>query len=329
MTSLTTPQMIAYLRTWLAGQRNSIPRDMLQFLYDISVALLETDNPHNPPTAIGENEVTTGQLLDAAFTFCDEGAGLAPKEFLIAVKNNSLAMLQTLPKWRCSMFFNKPGGGIESSLAYAHPTADAAFRRYVCDGIRSMGGDTLLFIADMMYGWPDIQKAVDESMAYAVSVGIKHLIVDIRNDNGDVPFDKLEAWIAKLAESYAWANSEQVAFMTCLETSEIMPDVNQCRQAVAWIKRYAPTKRVIVGAQSISYLQALAGTGCELWYEIRTNPFQMSQAIADQYIADLQQIIPYGPAWAGEFWSTVAPFGAYISKRALEIGCQGVGSWAG
>jgi hypothetical protein len=152
--------------------------------------------------------------------------------------------------------------------------------------------------------------------------------VDIRNDNGDVPFDKLEAWIAKLAANYAWANSEQVAFMTCLETSEIM-SIDQCKQAVAWCRRYAPTKRVIVGAQSISYLQALAGTGAELWYEIRTNPFQMSQAIADQYIADLQQLIPHGPTWAGEYWSTVAPFGAYISKRALEIGCQGVGSWAG
>jgi hypothetical protein len=158
MTSLTTPQMISYLRTWLAGQRNSTPRDILQSLYDMAVILLETDNPHNPPTAIGENEVTTGQLLDAAVKFCDEGAGLAPKEFLIAVKNNSLAMLQTLPKWRCSMFFNKPGGGIESSLAYAHPTADAAFRKMVVDGVRSMGGDTLLFIADMMYGKPEIQR---------------------------------------------------------------------------------------------------------------------------------------------------------------------------
>lgn len=327
MTSLTTPQMIAYLRPWLASQRNAVPRDILQSLFDMSVILLETDNPHNPPTAIGENNVTTAQLLDAAVKFCDEGAALAPKEFLIAVKNNALAMLQTLPKWRCSMFFPKQGGGIDSSLAYAHPTADEAFRHYVVDGIRSMGGDTLLFIADMMYGKPEIQKAVDASMGYAVDKGIKHLIVDIRNDNGDVPFDKLEAWIAQLASNYSWANSEQVAFMTCLETSEIM-SLDQCRQAVAWCKRYAPTKRVIVGAQSIPYLQALAGTGAELWYEIRTNPFQLNQQIADQYIADLQQLIPHGPTWAGEFWP-ISPYDAFISKRSLEIGCQGVGSWAG
>jgi len=319
--------MIGYLRPWLASQRNSVPRDILQSLYDMSVILLEAENPPDPPVVVGENNVSTAQLLDAAFRFCDEGSSLPPKEFLLQVKNNALAMLQTLPKWRCSMFFPRQGGGVESSLAYAHPTADEKFRKGAIDGIRSMGGDTLLFIADMMYGKPEIQKAVDASLGYAVEKGIKHLIVDIRNDNGDVPFDKLEAWIAQLAANYAWANSEQVAFMTCLETSEIM-NLDQCRQAVAWCKRYAPTKRVIVGAQSISYLQALAGTGAELWYEIRTNPFQMSQAIADQYIADLQQIIPYGPTWAGEFWSPVAPFGAYISKRALEIGCQGVGSYA-
>lgn len=327
MTSLTTAQMIGYLRPWLASQRNSTPRDILQSLYDMAVILLETDNPHNPPTAIGENNVTTAQLLDAAVKFCDEGAGLAPKEFLIAVKNNALAMLQTLPKWRCSMFFPKAGGGIESSLAYAHPSADEKFRKGVIDGIRSMGGDTLMFICDMMYGKPEIQKAIDDSMGYAISKGIKHIILDVKNDNTDLPFSKIEGFIQQLACSYSWANSEQVAFMTCLETSEVL-SVEQTQQMVRWCKRYAPTKRVIVGAQNIGFLKAI-GNGCEMWYEIRTNPFQLNQQIADQYIADLQQLIPHGPTWAGEYWSTVAPYGAFISKRSLEIGCQGVGSWAG
>ncbi len=328
MTSLTTAQMIGYLRPWLASQRNAVPRDILQSLYDMAVILLETDNPHNPPTVVGENNITTAQLIDAAYKFCDEAAALAPKEFLTQVKNNALAMLQTLPKWRCSMFFAKPTGGVDSSLAYAHPTADEAFRKYVCDGIRRAGGDTLLYIADMAYGKPEIQKAIDASFGYAVSVGIKHLIVDIRNDNGDVPWDKLEGWIAQQAAYYAWANSEQVAFMTCLETSEIY-NLDQCKQIISWCKKHAPTKRVIVGAQSIPYLQALAGTGAELWYEIRTNPFQLSQAIADQYISDLQALLPYGPVWAGEFWDGSSEISKQISRRALEIGCVGIGSWVG
>ncbi len=326
MTDMTTPQMIGYARAWLATQIRSTPREILQSLHDMAVSLLGPDNPPNPPTSIGENTIGTAELLAAANKFLDGAGGLSPHEFLVEIKNQSLAVLQQLPKWRCSMFFPKAGGGgIESSLAYAHPTADAAFRKMVCDGVRSRGGDTLLFIADMAYGRPDILTAVDASLEYAVRVGITHLIVDVRNDNNDIPFSKLESWIKYLAEHYRWANSEQIAFMTCLETSEIM-SVEQTQQAVRWCKQYAPLKRVIVGAQNLSFLKAI-GNGAELWYEIHTDPFKLSQSDADRYIADLKTLLPYGHVWAGEFWDGSSELSKQISRRALEIGCQGIGSW--
>jgi hypothetical protein len=329
MTSLTTPQMIGYARAWLAAQFNSTPRDILQQLHDMVVELLGVDNPPDSPTITGETNFTTPQLLGLANKFLDSASGLSPNEFLVEIKDATQACIQQLPKWKCSMFFKGISGGVDSSLNYAciDGAESTAHRNFSCDAIRRNGGDTLLFIAEKMFRNPGLQSEVFNALNYPVSIGIKHLIVDLKNDNGNLAWENMEEHIREQAAQYARFNSEQVAFMTCLESDEVLT-VAQCQQMVRWCKQYAPLKRVIVGSANSGYLKSI-GNGAEMWLEIHTPPFHLTQADVDRYIADLQALLPYGPVWAGEYWSTTSPFGAYISKRAVDIGCAGIGSYVG
>jgi hypothetical protein len=329
ISALTTEQMIGYAKTWLATQDKSIPRDILQQLHDMAVSLLGAVNPPMPPVMTGEFTVTTPQLLELANKWLDAHSALLPYDFLVQIRDGTLAILQQLPKWKCSMFFQGSDGKVDSSLNFANidNTESNEHRRYTCNAIRRNGGDTLLFIAEKLYNNPALQAEVDEALKYGVQVGLKHLIIDIKNDNNNFPWASIEPFIKWLAEHYAPFNSDQVAFMTCLETNEIL-DVAHTQQMVRWCKQYAPLKRVIVGSQSMDFLKQI-GPGAELWLEIHTNPFNLSQSDADRYIADLQSLLPYGPVWAGEFWDGSSELSKYISRRALEIGCAGVGSNVG
>jgi hypothetical protein len=329
MTALTTKQMISYTRAWLATQSASTPRDILQLLYEMSMSLLEGDNPPNPPAIIGETSITTPQLLKYADESLAVSGELPPKEFLVQIKNASLALLQQLPKWKCSMFFKGANGAVDSSLNYACIDGPESndHRRYTCDAIRRIGGDTLMSIGEKLYNNPALQSEVDNAMNYAVQVGFKHLIVDIKNDSSNLPWGSIEPFIRQLADHYASFNSDQVAFMTCLETDEVL-DISQTQQMVRWCKMYAPLKRVIVGSANVDFLKTI-GNGAELWLEIHTSPFNLLQSDADKYIANLQSLLPYGPVWAGEFWDGSSELSKYISRRALEIGCVGVGSYVG
>jgi len=329
MTSLTTKQMTGYLRTWLATQTGSIPRDILQQLCDMSVVLLGSDNPPNNPTATGSTTLTTLQLLDFASKWLDGAAvALTPKEFLVQIKDATAALLQLLPKWKCSMFFKGADGNVDSPLGFASIDTEESdsHRKFACNAIRKNGGDTLLFIAERMFNNPVLTAAVDASLVYAVSIGMKHVIIDIKNDNQNFSWNNMEAFIRQLVELYAFANSEQVAFMTCLETDEIL-SVEQTRQMVRWCKKYAPLKRVIVGSANSDFLKSI-GTGAELWLEIHTNPFSLSQGDVDKYLSNLHTLLPYGEVWAGEYWDGSSPFSKQISQKALEMGCS-IGSWVG
>jgi hypothetical protein len=335
MTSLTTPEMVEKAKLFLATQTESTPRDILQTLHDYAVSLLGTDNPPNPATVTGEITVTTTQIIELVNKKLDEYSGLSPYDFLVQVRNGALWVLQQLPKWRCSMFF--PGGswpnnhGVGSSLNFANidSTCPSTWRKFMCDSVRTVGGDTLLFIAEKLLNNPTLWAEVDGYLTYAANIGMKHVIFDLKNDNNNVTWENTLELARQIKARYPWANSDMVAVMTCLETDEIT-DVNKTISLSNPLKEIVGTWRVIVGSQKSDFLKTIAG-GCaaELWLEIHTNPFNLSQADADKYISDLQSLLPYGPVWAGEFWDGSSALSKYISRRALEIGCAGVGSWVG
>jgi len=329
---MTTPEMINLARAWLATQTNSTPRDILMPLRDMASDLLGAPPADN--AAIGENNLTTEQILAYANKWLDNAGELSPVEFLTQIRDTCNQMVLQLPRWKCSMFFKAGDNlwdnnkGVASSLNWGNigGECNAEWRKFMYRSIIDNGGDTLLFIAEKLFNNPALQAQLMSELNTAISHGLRRLIISVKNDNGDMAWENMESYIAQLAQCASIANSDQVAFLTCLETNEVW-SVEQTKQVIACLKKYAPLKRVIVGAQDLAFLRALKGTKCELWYEIKTSPFGLSQSIADQYIAELQSLLPYGPVWAGEYWDGSSELSKYITRRALEIGCAGIGSY--
>lgn len=329
---MTTAEMVKMARLWLGTQHNSTPRDIFQALHDMSRQLLGNSNPLYPAPAIGTSNLTTDQVITLADKWLIEHENLSPYEFLTQVRNGTAAFLQTLPKWKCSMFFPKPdGSGMDSSLGFASidTPESVEHKRYTIDSILRNGGDTLLFIGERLLDNPALQDDLDDSLVEAHKSGIKHVIISLKNDNHNLPLAHIERLIRQLEERYRGLSSDQLAYMTCLETDEVL-NRTETLQIIDWCKRYAPLRRVIVGSQSRSFLEEIGGEA-ELWLEIHTDPNDdLTPADADRYIADLQALLPYSyGVWAGEYWNGSSELSKSISKRALEIGCIGVGSWVG
>jgi hypothetical protein len=132
-----------------------------------------------------------------------------------------------------------------------------------------------------------------------------------------------------------------VAYLICLETNERF-DVAQTVQRAEWVAKYAPGKRIIVGSASPQFLKLVAVAvkarndkkakgapilAVEFWLETEHHPFLTSMSNADKYLTSLKDLLAYGPTWAGEFGNGSDPAVAYISKKAIEMGCVGVGSY--
>ncbi len=328
MTSLTTKQIIDYAMAWLPTQYSSTPRNLLTLLRDMSISLLAPEIPPAQPVVHGDNVFPTGVIIQYAMAWLPNQQHLTPMELLTQIRDSSISLLQQLPKWKCSMFFKGVDGHPDSALNWANisGTESNEHRLYSYDSIVRNGGDTMLFISEKLFNNTALQQQLKTELLTAYQHGIKRLIVSLKNDNNDLPWESMESYIKQMAEYYSFANDEQVAFMSCLESNEIL-SISQVQQMNSWCKKYAPNKRFIVGSGNSSYLKSL-GSGFEKWLEIHSNPFELSQKIADEYIYNLQTFIPFQDIWAGEYWP-ISPWAEFISKRALEIGCTGVGSWVG
>jgi len=327
MTALTTHEMILAVREWLPTQTEQTQRELLTTLRDMARSLLSPEDPPAPAPSVGLINSTTQQLIDMGLMVVPQMENLAPREFLINVRDTTNAFLQQLPKWKASMFFPKQGGGVDSSLNWANIDVPCSpeRRKFMYQSIVAQGGDTLIFIAEKLYNNPALQSALTAELTTAYQYGIRRVIVSIKNDNSNFSWGNMQDYIRQLAHCYRFANPDQLAFMSCLETDEVL-SVGQTQQMEAWCKLYAPHIRFIVGSQNASFLKAIGGNA-ELWLEIHTQPFRLSQADADRYIADLQSLLPYNATWAGEFWGIDSGLDKYISRRAIEIGCAGVGSF--
>ena len=334
MTHLTTHEMIMMAMEWLPEQSGLTRRDLLIRLRDMTITLLAPDSPPAPAPAVGIVNFTTQEMINMAMAWLPLQEHLTHDQLLTQIRDATNSLLQQLPKWKASMFFkagNNPwltNKGVDSSLNWANIDGEcsAARRKFMYQSIVANGGDTLLFIAEKLYSNPALQAQLMTEFNVAQQHGIRRIIVSLKNDNHNFPFEFMEDYIEQMANWLEPADDEQVAFLSCLETDEVL-SVDQTKQMVGWGKKYASKKRFIVGSQNLGFLQAMANTGAEMWKEIQTDPFDLSQPIAEKYIVDLQTLLPYNQVWAGEFWPSDSGLDEYISARAVEIGCCGVGSW--
>lgn len=266
--------------------------------------------------------------------------------------------------WRCPMFFPHrfcnsgvtppwPGNsGVDSNLGYVsiHGNSwEQQNRRNAYAWIKVMGGDTTIFISEKLYGNAELQMFLtnrkhptdghrmndkeNEIVVARQNFGVNRWIVSLFNDDStSLKSNQHEDYIREITGCYDWATAEQVAWMICLETNERF-SVTDAVQRAEWIKKYSPGRRIIVGSASSEFLKLVSSAAkaknlaVELWKETDWHPFQTSMSNADKYLAQLEDLQKYGPTWAGEFGNGSDPSVAYISRKAIEMGCVGVGSY--
>ena len=241
--------------------------------------------------------------------------------------------------FKCSMFFpadpSNPwphNQGVDSSLAWSLDNAQpwiAVRRKFMYKSIVANGGDTLTYIAENLYNDAALARQLtrkDGEIAEAQRDGIYRWIPILFNDGPGIPVAKREDYIKQVCPLFSWASSEQVAFMVCLESDEIM-SVAEVTEIIGWIYKYAPGKRVIVGSANPNFLKVFKWTGAELWLETAFHPFQLNMQNADTYIAGVNVLKSYGACWAGEYGRGSGQAAWYVTERAIEVGVAGIGSY--
>ena len=260
--------------------------------------------------------------------------------------------------WKCAMFFpwklygtnsNPPWSGnrgVDSNQGYASDHGNSWENTKRLNGfkwVQAMGGDTTMFIAERLYGrdvphlelqmyltnrtHPDgsgkqMQKS-ENFVLQARDYGIKRWVISLFDSPGSmIPVAAREDYIKQMCECYAWATSNEVAFLVGLECNRNMT-VDQVKQIINWLKQYGNGKRIIVGSSNAAFLQACSGNDVELWTETDWHPFDTTMGNADAYLAKLRDLQKYGIVWAGEFGNpndvtTVK----YITDKTLAMGCS-------
>jgi hypothetical protein len=259
--------------------------------------------------------------------------------------------------WKCCLFYPHklhdvggtpiwPGNrGVDSLMGVAYDAArnepwQAAKRTNGLKWTQFYGGDTAFYIAEPLFNNPALQEyftsengIVKESRKY----GIKRWVVAMFNDGPLPPASIREAHIKRLCDCYAWASKREVVFMTCLESEKNMTPavaVDVCNV----INKYAGGKRILVGTPKMDFHQAVHRIiqaqnakpenknnqlVVECWKETDCFPFDMNEADAKNYIAQLKELKLYGKVWAGEWGRGDADdLAESVTRQALELGCD-------
>ena len=264
--------------------------------------------------------------------------------------------------WKCVMFFphkicgtnvtpSWPGNkGVDSPLefAYCHGQSwENDFRQNCYKQIQALGGDTIIFISERLYGRdvPHLELQMfltnrahpvdghrmndaENEVVKARKYGVNRWIIDLFNDDSTlISVTQYEDYIKQMGECYSWASDDEVAVMVCLETDERFKTVGSVTQIIKWIRQYFPGKRIIVGSANSDFLKAVraANADIEMWAETDGHPFTLNMSNADKYIDKLKGLIKAGKTWAGEYGDGQNAAVAYVSEKAIDAGCAGIG----
>ena len=258
-------------------------------------------------------------------------------------------------QWRCVMFFpyklfgthnEPPWNGYESTDSnhfYADRSGQPWEDDYRINGfkwVQSYGGNTTIYKSESLFGKTELQMRLtnrkspvdgqqvndrDNWVVKARAYGIDRWIVSLFGVPFRISADKHEAYIKEMADCYAWATRDQVAFLLGLECDRNMSSQEAIRLAQL-VKKYAPGKRVLVGAASMTFLQEVAqmDPSLELWVEADRHPFNINMGNADQYLSKLRMLRDMGrKVWAGEYGdgNNIETL-KYITGKATEMGCD-------
>jgi len=178
---------------------------------------------------------------------------------------------------------------------------------------------------------------VDWAMWAKETYGIDKHVCFIWNDNISTPFT--ESIVAEAVLSYKGCRlgMENVMFGVCLETDEIIPDVNVVVKILGWIGKYAPQSPVVVGSANENFLMAVGAKNSKtyLWLEQSavddkspvTDP--LTRSTFPTYLASLNRIASKcGKARTipGEWWASNPADVKWMTDQLLAAGYTFLGS---
>ena len=237
--------------------------------------------------------------------------------------------------------------GVDSLLGYVsiHGNSwELEARRNGYAWIKAMGGQAAVIIAEKLYGNRELAMFLtnckhpedghrmndkeNEVIIARNNYGVNLWVVSLFNDDEtSIPANKHEDYIKEIVGLYDWADKDQAVWLICLETDERFPSVADVIQRVAWVRKYSPDHRVIVGSASVDFLLAVAAkdASIELWLEQNAHPTQkpLTLTTATSYIESLDKLaakVGAGNTWAGEWWAKDIETRRKITKLIVAKG---------
>lgn len=174
---------------------------------------------------------------------------------------------------------------------------------------------------------------VDWAMWAKGAYGIDKHVCFIWNDNTSTPFS--EGIVAEAVKSYDGCRlgMANIMFGVCLETDEIMPDVNVVAKMLGYITKYAPQSPMVVGSANENFLIAVGAKNAKtyLWLEQAGHPVNapLTRATFAAYLASLNRIATKcGKARVipGEWWASKAEDVKWMTDQLLAAGFTVLGS---
>lgn len=266
--------------------------------------------------------------------------------------------------WHCSMFTPYTPGypnnhGVTSQLGYRNihgQSNEDAQRIDMFTWVNRWGGTALVYIrdnwgqgnavldmclngrkhpADGHYFPVNGKTESDFAMWGKQQYGISKHVCFVWNDERPAPITEQTVKLAVDSYDGTRLGIENIAFGTCLETDEIMPDPGAAANAARWIKKYAPNSPCIVGSANENYLLAVADkiSGVFLWLEQQTgggspvtvplnrNTFPAYKNSLDRLASKVGKahVIP------GEWWASNPNDVAWMTQQLLSAGYSFLG----
>lgn len=174
---------------------------------------------------------------------------------------------------------------------------------------------------------------VDWAMWAKETYGIEKHVCFIWNDNTSIPFS--ENIVMEAVRSYDGCRlgMENIAFGVCLETDEIIPDVNAVARILGWIEKYAPKSPLIVGSANENFLMAVGSKNPKvlLWLEQAGHPVNapLTRSSFSAYLSALNRLAArYGKSRVipGEWWASNPADVKWMTDQLLSAGYKFLGS---
>lgn len=174
---------------------------------------------------------------------------------------------------------------------------------------------------------------VDWAMWAKETFGIEKVVDFIWNDNISVPFT--ENIVAEVAASYKGCRlgMENIMLGVCLETDEIIPDVNVVAKILGWITKYAPQNPMVVGSANENFLMAVGAKNSKTYLWLEQAPslmaYPLTRATFPAYLSSLNRLAnkhSKARVIPGEWWASSPVDVKWMTDQLLSAGYTFLGS---